>query len=668
MKIEREEFERERNYLNKTVSLIRKKISKLGQELFDDDSKVLEFKKLIWDTHTEMDPNEMRSMMAESDLQVSTMQSKGNYLQRLFRIQNKPYFGSIRFKEEGSEEEDNIYIGITHVEDKLDYYVHDWRSPICSMFYDYETGPASYKAPSGIIKGNIIKKRQYIIEDAELKHIFDNDLNISDSLLQEVLAEESSDKMKNIVNTIQEEQNKVIRNTEDKNLIVEGIAGSGKTSVALHRIAFLLYRIPNLTSSNVVVFTPNKVFSEYISNVLPELGEDNTYDMTFYDLLCQNINEYKDIENFTDFISRYYKGNVDNYDMVKYKQSDEIIKDIDSYINNLLSTIKFNNKLEYDNFIEIDTEELNNMLNYKYNRFPLFERIKEISKRIASNNYEGSTKNASSIEKKLKELLNIKLDLKDIFNNFYQSKYSKYKDKVNDKYLYYEDACIFLYIKSLLVGFNTNHVIKEIVIDEAQDYNKLQYLIIKKTFKTSNYTILGDTNQTINPYYKYDSLEELTSIFESSKYITLTKTYRSTGKIIDYTNKILGLNHVTAIRNDKASDIIFRNNITKNDFLTDINNLKTISKSIAIITKNDKEAEKVYNMLKDDLDIMLIDGFGHIKRDLVVVPSYVAKGLEFDSVIIYTDEDNKYQEKDKYLFYVACTRAQHNLIIYNNSK
>ena len=668
MKIEREEFERERNYLNKTVSLIRKKISKLGQELFDDDSKVLEFKKLIWDTHTEMDPNEMRSMMAESDLQVSIMQSKGNYLQRLFRIQNKPYFGSIRFKEEGSEEEDNIYIGITHVEDKLDYYVHDWRSPICSMFYDYETGPASYKAPSGIIKGNIIKKRQYIIEDAELKHIFDNDLNISDSLLQEVLAEESSDKMKNIVNTIQEEQNKVIRNTEDKNLIVEGIAGSGKTSVALHRIAFLLYRIPNLTSSNVVVFTPNKVFSEYISNVLPELGEDNTYDMTFYDLLCQNINEYKDIENFTDFISRYYKGNVDNYDMVKYKQSDEIIKDIDSYINNLLSTIKFNNKLEYDNFIEIDTEELNNMLNYKYNRFPLFERIKEISKRIASNNYEGSTKNASSIEKKLKELLNIKLDLKDIFNNFYQSEYSKYKDKVNDKYLYYEDACIFLYIKSLLVGFNTNHVIKEIVIDEAQDYNKLQYLIIKKTFKTSNYTILGDTNQTINPYYKYDSLEELTSIFESSKYITLTKTYRSTGKIIDYTNKILGLNHVTAIRNDKASDIIFRNNITKNDFLTDINNLKTISKSIAIITKNDKEAEEVYNMLKNDLDIMLIDGFGHIKRDLVVVPSYVAKGLEFDSVIIYTDEDNKYQEKDKYLFYVACTRAQHNLIIYNNSK
>ena len=665
MKIEREEWEREENYLDKTVSLVRKKISKLGQELYDDDSKVLEFKKLIWDTHTEMDPSEMRSMMAESDLQVTIMQSKGNYLQRLFRIQNKPYFGSIRFKEDNNEEED-IYIGITHVEDKLNYYVHDWRSPICSMFYDFETGPAYYKAPSGIIRGDITRKRQYIIEDAKLKHIFDNDLNISDSLLQEVLAEESSDKMKNIVNTIQEEQNKVIRNTEDKNLIVEGIAGSGKTSVALHRIAFLLYRIPNLTSGNVVVFTPNKVFSEYISNVLPELGEDNTYDMTFYDLLCQNINEYKDIEDFTGFISRYYKGNVTNYDMIKYKQSDDIIKDIDNYIANLLDNVCFMDNLTFDNFIEVDKEELNTMLKYKYNRFPLFERVKEIAKRIASNNYEGSIKNASAIMKKLKDIINIKLDLKYIINDFYSSDFFKYKDKLSDKYLFYEDACIFLYIKSLLVGFNTNHVIREIVIDEAQDYNKLQYLIIKKTFKTSNYTILGDTNQTINPYYKYDSLEELTSIFDSSKYITLTKTYRSTGKIIDYTNKILGLNHVTAIRNDKASDIIFRNNVGKDDFLRDIEYLKNISKSIAIITKNDSEASYVYDLLKDDCSAALIDGFSHIKRDLVIVPAYVAKGLEFDSVIIYTDVDNKYSNDDKYLFYVACTRAQHNLIVYNN--
>lgn len=663
MKIEREEFEKEKNHLNETVSLIRKKISNLGQELYDDDSKILEFKKFIWDSHAEMDPTEMRSMMAESDLQVSIMQSKGNYLQRLFRIQNKPYFGSIKFKEDGNEE--NIYIGITHVEDNLEYYVHDWRSPICSMFYDFETGPAHYKAPMGIIEGEITRKRQYIIENAELKNIFDNDLNISDSLLQEVLATESSDKMKNIVNTIQEEQNKVIRNTEDKNLIVEGIAGSGKTSVALHRIAFLLYRIPNLNSGNVVVFTPNKVFSEYISNVLPELGEDNTYSMTFYDLLCQNISEYKNIENFTDFISRYYKKEVKDISLVKYKQSDEIIEDLDNYVKDIINNIHFTKKLEFDHFIEVEIEELDQMLKYKYDNFPLFERLKQIADRISNNNYNGNLKYSKSIEKTLRENLSINLDLKEIYNNFFDSKYSKYKDKIAGNTLNYEDACLFLYLKSLLVGFNTNHVIKEVVIDEAQDYNKLQYLIIKRTFKTANYTVLGDANQTINPYYKYSSLEELTNIFDSSKYITLTKTYRSTDKIIDYTNKILGLNHVTAIRNQKSSDIIFRTNPTKEEFIKDINNLKEISKSIAIITKDDIEAEEVYNMIKNNVEASLIDGFSHIKRDLVIMPSYVAKGLEFDSVISYNKIDNKYEEKDKYLYYVTCTRAQHNLIIYN---
>lgn len=666
MKIEREEFEREKNYLNKTVSLIRKKISSLGQQLYDDDEKVLEFKKFIWDSHTEMDPSEMRTMMAESDLQVTIMQSRGAYLQKLFRVQNKPYFGMIRFKED--DDESDIYIGITHVEDNLDYYVHDWRSPICSMFYDFETGPAKYNAPGGVISGEITRKRQYIIENSELKNIFDNDLNISDSLLQEVLAEESSDKMKNIVNTIQEEQNKVIRNTEDKNLIVEGIAGSGKTSVALHRIAFLLYRITNLNSNNIVVFTPNKVFSEYISNVLPELGEDNTYSMTFYDLLCQNITEYKNIENFTDFISRYYKKNISNFDLIKYKQSDEIIKDIDNYIKEIIDNIEFIKSLEYDDFIEVSVEELNNMINHKYDRYPLFERVSEIAKKISENNYNGNLKNAKSIEKKLRENLNIKLDLKEIFENFFKSKYTKYKDEINGNILLYEDACLFLYIKSLLVGFNTNHIIKEVVIDEAQDYNKLQYLIIKKTFKTANYTILGDTNQTINPYYKYNTLEDLKDIFDSSKYITLTKTYRSTDKIIDYTNKILGLNHVSAIRNQKASDILFRKGCNKNDFINDINYLKNNSKSIAIITKDDSEAEMLYNMLKDDIDIILIDGYSHLKRDLVVVPSYIAKGLEFDSVIVYTDRDNKYKENEKYLFYVACTRAQHNLIIYNGEE
>ena len=200
--------------------------------------------------------------------------------------------------------DNKVYIGITHVEDEENdiYLVNDWRSPICSMFYDYEVGPAKYKAPGGEVEGEILAKRQFNIKNGEIVHVFDNNLNIDDELLQEVLATESSDKMKNIVNTIQQEQNAIIRNIEDKNLIVQGIAGSGKTSVALHRIAFLLYKIENLSSNNVLIFSPNQIFSEYISNVLPELGEENTMQTTFHDFLSTFITEFKSVESFTNFV------------------------------------------------------------------------------------------------------------------------------------------------------------------------------------------------------------------------------------------------------------------------------------------------------------------------------------------------------------------------------
>ena len=661
MKISESEMQKETKYLDDTINLIRKKISELGQELYDDDEKILEFKKFMWDSKASMDPGEMKNMMVESDLQVTIMLNKGLYLQKLYRSQNKPYFASIIFNDE------LIYMGITHVEDNLNYLVHDWRSPICNLYYDYEVGKAKYLAPDGIIEGNLSRKRQYIIEDGKLLNIFDNSINISDELLQQVLATESSDKMKNIVNTIQKEQNAIIRNTDDKNLIVQGIAGSGKTSVALHRIAFLLYRIANLNSKNILIFSPNNIFTEYISNVLPELGEDNTYSITFTSFLKDKIKEYKIIEDFTSFIERYYKGNVIDKDVIKYKQSDEIIEDINNYLNDLINNITFIDNLKFDRYVFYTKEELNNMLKNRYSRFPLFERIKQMAIKICEMSYEGRTTKSKSIEKELYKIINISKDYKKIYKDFYVSNYSKYHSYIdNGKSINYEDACLFLYIKSILEGFDTNHYIKQVVIDEAQDYTKLQYLIIKNTFKTANYTILGDVNQTINPYYKYDSLEVLKDIFDSSKYLELNKTYRSTSKIIEYTNNILGLEHVSAIRNNNARDVVIRNSEEYNDILNDLNDLIKISKSVAIITKDNTECDKIYDYLKDKIDIVKIDnGSDKFSRKLVIVPSYIAKGLEFDSVIVYTSRDNKYTKDEKYLFYVACTRSQHNLIVYN---
>ena len=673
MNISKEEIKKEKKYLDNCINVIKDYLSELGQELYEKEEKSQEFKKYIWDNKASLDPTELKSLMSDNDLEVYLMMQKGKYFQRLFKIQNSPYFGSIIFEEE-NEPSKNIYLGITHLEDKnKNYLIYDWRAPISSLFYDYEVGECSYKAPEKIIKGNLKRKRQYKIEDGKIKHIFDNSINIDDSLLQEVLSNDGSEKMKNIVNTIQQEQNKIIRNVEDKSLIVQGIAGSGKTSVALHRIAFLLYKIENLSSKNVLIFSPNNVFSEYISNVLPELGEDNPSETTYANFLESCIKEYKSIETFTEFIARYYTYKEKNIDLVKYKQSDEIIKDIEDYVLYLIKNIKFTKNIEIDIFNEVTKEQLKELFE-RYDRFPLFTRITEISKKLSENYARGKLTLARSINKKILESMNIEKNYKKIYYNFYKSKFCKIKLSdneirkfVNKNKINYEDAIIFSYIKGLLEGFNYNNMIKEIVVDEAQDYTLLQYKILSKIFKKSSFSILGDVNQTINPYYKYESLEQIKEVLDKTKYLELTKTYRSSKEIIEYTNKILNLKFVSAIRKDNNKPVLFRKETNlKKQLLNDINYLKNEYKSVAIITKDDEEANEIYNLLKDNINIGKITINEEIfRKDLIVVPSYMAKGLEFDSVIVYNKINNIYKENEKYLYYVACTRAQHELIIYN---
>ena len=681
MNLPEKEITHEKNYLDYSLKIIREKISELGQVLYDREEKVMEFKKFIWDTRHDMDPTEMKTMINASDLEITMMTYKSDYLQKLYRIQNNPYFGSITFKD--SEGENKIYIGITHVEDEENdkYLIHDWRAPICSMFYDYELGKAEYQAPEGIIKGEITNKRQFTIKDGKLIRVFDNNINIDDELLQQVLTEESNDKMKNIVNTIQQEQNAIIRNITDPNLIVQGIAGSGKTSVALHRIAFLLYKIKNLNSNNVLIFSPNQIFTEYISNVLPELGESNTLQTTFNSFLETNLDEFNKVESFTDFVERYYKYQETNPQLVKYKQSNEIIEALEKYINKVLSNLHFISDISTREF-EIPKEELNYLLKDRYEKLLLIERLDKIAEKICNDFYKGKMGNKKKILSMLNKSLNIKIDYKQIFKDFFRSEefnnsYNGFitdkqiNDSVNKKEIKYEDACIFVYIKGLLEGFNYRGQIQEIVIDEAQDYNILQYKLIRSIFKKSNFTILGDINQTVNPYYRYNSLEELKEIFSGSIYLELSKTYRSSPEIIEHTNKILGLQHVSAIRRNNNRPVIFRNDSNlKEDLIKDIKDGKENNYTIAIITKTDEEAVRLYELLKEDInDVnLLLSTTKEFNKKMVIIPSYIAKGLEFDETIVYTSKENKYTSGEKYLYYVACTRAQHQLIIYNQEE
>ena len=621
-----------------------------------------------------MDAQELNQATVESEFEANKIFMKQNYFKKLFRIKDNPYFASVVFEDEDKERY-SVYLGLTYLKDD-DYgnIIYDWRSPICSLFYDFEVGPCAYAAPGGPVKGNLIRKRQYKIQDRKLLSAFDNSMNIDDDLLQEVLATDSNDKMKNIVNTIQQEQNNVIRNVRDKTLIVSGIAGSGKTSVALHRIAFLLYKINNLTSNDVLIFSPNQIFTEYISNVLPELGEDNTLQTTFNDYLSSNITEFQEVEPFMDFIGKFYSEKVSNPELIRYKQSDGIINDINLYIDDYIRKARVIRDFTENKIYTVYKDDLNDLLHNRYNTLPFFERVDIIAEKLSEANYKGSTKKKPTYKKMIMENSSFVKDYKDIFIGFFSSEFCKIR--MNDeelrrfnksKTIGYDDALLFVYMKGLLEGFPYEKDIRQVVIDEAQDYNYLQYLIISKIFRNSNFTILGDVNQTINPYYKYDSLDILANIFKQSKCISLTKTYRSSPEIIEFTNKILGLNHVCAIRKTESVPLIHRTDNSK--ILEDINYLRDKYKSVAVITRDNNTATKLYEEMKEVIPISLLNGQSEeFNKELVVLPAYLAKGLEFDSVIVYSDGDSKYLKNEKNLLYVACTRAQHELIVYSASK
>ena len=316
------------------------------------------------------------------------------------------------------------------------------------------------------------------------------------------------------------------------------------------------------------------------------------------------------------------------------------------------------------------------MLHDRYDKLPLFERMTEIAEKLSSNYYAGSNKKVKTFLKLLYKNCNFEKDYSKIFQEFFKSEFCKIKlpektikSFVNKKTINYEDALLYAYIKGSLEGFLYEGTIKQVIIDEAQDYNRLQYLIINKIFRKADLTILGDINQNINPYYHYNSLEDLESIFKGdTKYLELLKTYRSSPEIIDYTNKILNLKHVNAIRKDNNKPVIIRKGIEnlKERLVSDINTLQKEYKSTAIITKDNREAERIYNLIKDEVDISLVDANSKLfKKDLIIIPAYVSKGLEFDSVIIYNDRNNSYKKNERNLLYVACTRCQHELYIYN---
>ncbi len=666
MKLSEETIKKEKKRLENTIEEIEHQLSHSEHSLTESNEELKNFQRLRWEQEHEMDQGERYSFVQENDTRIQDLDEKTKKVRNLLRIKDKPYFGSFIFNDE------EIYLGITSVKKEMDYIVYDWRAPICSLFYDFELGHAKYTSPGGSEEGEITQKRQYRIEKGKLKHVFDTNINIDDDLLQEVLAESSNEKMKNIVNTIQMEQNRVIRDESTKAMIVQGIAGSGKTSVALHRIAFLLYKIEYLTSQNVLIFSPNNVFTEYISNVLPDLGEENTLQTTYHQFASSFISEYERVESYSSFVERFYKGVRQDNDLIGFKLSDSSIKCIESYAKLYTKAARFIGDLEYKKQV-IPMDELNELLHMRFDKQPLFERVELIAEKINNRYFKGIKGDYNKILSALYKIANFKKDYIAIYKNLFETLLFKEQyphpirknenlRNLSGNVIHYEDASPFIYLKCLLEGFPYQVHVRHVVIDEAQDYTYLQYKIMKRIFKNATFTILGDIHQTVNPYYHYESLQVLEGIFkENHQYVELKKSYRSSPEIIEYANKILGLSHVSAIRKNIGIPVVHKDIRDLRHIGKDIKYLKDKYKSVAVITKSIDEAKILAGELKkkySKTSVIDIDTEKY-NRELIVAPAYGVKGLEFDCAIIV----NNFSD-DHYLYYVAVTRCQHELIIY----
>ncbi|SCG84435.1 DNA helicase II / ATP-dependent DNA helicase PcrA [Proteiniborus sp. DW1] len=666
---------------------------------------------------------------------IMKMQKRSHELTRRLqekyeRILSSPYFGRIDFLEDGEEKSEKYYIGLSNlINADYNFLIYDWRAPISSMFYDYEIGKANYQCPEGIIEGKLTLKRQYKINNGRIEYMFDSNLKIDDEILQDILSKSTDSKMKAIVTTIQREQNRAIRNEEYKNLIVQGPAGSGKTSVALHRIAYLLYKYRDkITPQNIVVFSPNEIFNDYISNVLPQLGEDNMYQTTFKEYMHKVLgNELmkEDYCEMMEYILSSRKG--PNYQKrisnIKYKSSLEFIDVLKQYVAHVENMDRDFKDIVFRDRLIVSAEELRELFfkDYDYIQLSVKKKLQKVKERILfliepyrnqrieevteelwnSGEYldkvEVFQKSLAIVNEEMKGIYHeinkmTKFDIVDIYKNLFESPQflhrspnTKFCEKditeirsytlenLRNRRLNYEDQPALLYLKGALEGIPKTSDIKYVIIDEAQDYTPLQYEIFYQLFNHANMTILGDLNQSINPFMNLGDYCNICSIFPQNNtcIINLTKSYRSTMEITNFSRKLLNkeITDGCVERNgDKPILQGFPGEEAINErILEDIKTYKAKGyKSIGIITRTIKEGKKVYNFLKDKIHIKAImkDDDEYVS-DTLVIPVYLAKGLEFDAAIIYNaGNENYYCEEERLLLYTACTRALHVLCIY----
>lgn len=624
---------------------------------------------------------------------LATYEEEKRRIARLEKVIRCPYFARIDFRFDGDPEAEQIYIGRTSLTEKSsrEIYIYDWRSPIASVFYRYMTGRASYEAPCGEITGEVTLKRQYGIEDGHLDYFFDTDRNIQDEFLKQLLYQNTSPQMKAIVETIQEEQDTVIRDMENELLMVQGVAGSGKTSIALHRAAYLMYQgLQNkLAANNILILSPNATFEQYISNVLPELGEENAATAVFEDILdavlpdrrIQTKNEY--LEQAVSH-SRYSRTARES---MAFKTSEEFRQILERFLNDLpLLWIEFQD-IRHDGRCILSREAMREWT-ARRPEVPLGIRLNQLEEHVLELIFgTGKSRDHAEERNEIRQEMQrfTRFDLCAMYRHIFEGERYLGRDEhlhgirrytlenMDSERLFYDDAIAIAYLSLRIYSCSEYGNIRQVVIDEAQDYYPLQYRIFGLIFPAAKFTVLGDINQTLakpETVTLYDQIQQILHK-KNSALITLDKSFRCTSQILQFGLQFISSRPQIQSFNRDGDTPVFQC-FAQHDTLLDAiaqearRCLDAGLRTVCLLCKTEKNAAALYDGLKSRLDLQFVQNRRlDCIEGVLLMPVYLSKGLEFDAVLICdADAAHYYDEDDRKLLYVECTRALHRLSLF----